>query len=121
MKNKLTYQNGWYDEIRKLKAQDPLNEVDLPDEGEKHKPTYVNSLLDEYLKKEIIQIFREYKDFCFAWDYKYMHGLDRKSVERKLPLKFGKKPTKQGLRRFVTEVITKIKAEIKRLLETNTI
>ncbi|MCI14666.1 hypothetical protein A2U01_0035798, partial [Trifolium medium] len=91
----LGFKNGWSDEIGKLEAQDPLEEVNLTEEGEKPKPTYVSSLLEKSLKQEIIKILKEFKE-CFAWEFTDMPGLDRTLVEHRLPLKAGKKPVKQN-------------------------
>ncbi|MCI10449.1 hypothetical protein A2U01_0031542 [Trifolium medium] len=75
----LGFENGWSDKIGKLEAQDPLEEVNLAEEGEKPKPTYVSSLLEKSLKQEIIKILKEFKD-CFAREYTDMPGLDRTLV-----------------------------------------
>ncbi|MCI37848.1 hypothetical protein A2U01_0059075, partial [Trifolium medium] len=107
----LGFENGWSDEIGKL--EDPLEEVNLAEEGETPKSTYVSSLLEKSLKQEIIKILNEFKD-CFAWEYTDMTGLDRTLVEHRLPLKAGKKPVKQNLRRFAPEVVEKIKGKIER-------
>lgn len=47
----LGFENGWSNEVGKLEAQDPFEEVNLAEEGEKSKSTYVITLLDENLKK----------------------------------------------------------------------
>src|SRR4051812_19731530 len=45
-----------------------------------------------------------------------MPGLERELVELRLPIKEGKKPIKQTPRRFAPEILSKIKAEVERLL-----
>ena len=45
-----------------------------------------------------------------------MPGLKRELVEHRLPIKDGKKPIKQMPRRFAPEILSKIKAEVERLL-----
>ncbi|MCI65666.1 pol polyprotein, partial [Trifolium medium] len=46
-----------------------------------------------------------------------MSGLSRDFVEHRLPLRPDKKPVKLLPRRFAPEIMTKIKAEIKRLVK----
>ena len=60
-------------------------------------------------------MLKEFKDY-FAWDYDEMPGLDRKVVELQLPIRHGKKSVKQTPRRFASEVLSKIKTEVERLL-----
>ena len=98
----------------KMLAQDPLEEVNLGDEETK-RVTYVSAKLSPGLKEKVIEVLRKNKD-CFAWDYDEMPGLKRELVEHRLPIKDGKRPIKQTPRRFAPAVLTKIKAEIERLL-----
>ena len=98
----------------KMLAQDPLEEVNLGDDKTK-RVTYVSAKLSPGLKEKVIEILKENKD-CFAWDYDEMPGLKRELVEHRLPIKDGKRPIKQTPRRFAPAVLTKIKAEIERLL-----
>ena len=102
-------------EVRKMEAQDPLEEIDLGENGVK-RPTYISSLLDSDFKTELVEVLKEYRD-CFAWEYEEMPGLDRGLVEHRLPLYPGRKPVKQTSRRFAPDVVTKIKEEIERLLK----
>lgn len=99
----------------KMKAQDPLEEVDLGD-GSLKRPTYVSTKIPEEFKVRIVKLLKEYKD-CFAWDYNEMPGLDRKVVELKLPIRLDKKHVKQIPRRFEPQILPKIKEEIERLLK----
>ena len=69
----------------KIRPKDPLEEVDLGENGEK-RPTYISANIDKELKYEVISILKEFKD-CFAWDYNEMPGLSRDLVELKLPIK----------------------------------
>lgn len=48
-----------------------------------------------------------------------MPGLSREFVKLKLPIKLGRKPIKQTLRRFTPEILSKIKEEVERLLKCN--
>ena len=77
--------------------------------------TYISAKLNPGLKQEVIEVLKRNKD-CFAWDYDEIPGLKRELVEHRLPIKDGKKPIKQTPRRFAPAVLTKIKAEIERLL-----
>jgi len=99
----------------KMRAQDPLEEVDLGD-GTVKRPTYVSTKIPKEFKDRIVELLREYKD-CFVWDYNEMPGLSQKMVELKLPIRPGKKLVKQIPRRFAPQILPKIKEEIKRLLK----
>ncbi|XP_039686971.1 uncharacterized protein [Medicago truncatula] len=99
----------------KMKAQDPLEEIDLGD-GTVKRPTYVSAKIPEGFKSQIAELLKEYKD-CFAWDYNEMPGLNREVVELKLPIRPDKKPVKQIPRRFAPQILPKIKEEIDRLLK----
>lgn len=99
----------------KMKAQDPLEEIDLGD-GTVKRPTYVSAKIPEKFKCQIAELLKEYKD-CFAWDYNEMPGLKREVVELKLPIRPDKKPVKQILRRFAPQILPNIKEEIDRLLK----
>src|ERR1051325_8282716 len=98
----------------KMLAQDQLEEVNLGDDNTK-RITYISARLSPNLKQEVIEVLKQNKD-CFAWDYGEMPGLQRELVEHRLPIKDGKKPIKQTPRRFAPAVLTKIKAEVERLL-----
>src|SRR3954469_19590119 len=102
--------------VKRMQAQDPLEEIDLGD-GITKRPTYVSTKLTSDLKTKLIRLLKEYKD-CFAWDYNEVPGLSRSVVEHQLPLNPGKKPIKQLPRRFAPEVMEKIKVEIERLLKS---
>jgi len=99
----------------KMRAQDPLEKVDLGD-GVVKRPTYVSTKIPKEFNDRIVELLKEYKD-CFAWDYNEMPGLSRKLVELKLPIRPGKKPIKQIPRRFAPQILPKIKEEIERLLK----
>ncbi|XP_045817238.1 uncharacterized protein LOC123910200 [Trifolium pratense] len=98
-----------------MQAQDPLQEVDIGD-GSVKRPTYISVNIDPTLKEKMVELLKKYRD-CFAWDYNEMPGLSRNLVEHRLPLRPDKKPVKQLPRRFAPEIMTKIKAEIERLLK----
>ena len=99
----------------KMKARDPLEEVDIGD-GSVKRPTYISSKIPKSFKDRIVALLKNYKD-CFAWDYHEMPGLSRKVVELQLPIRTDKKPVKQIPRRFAPEILPKIKEEIERLLK----
>ena len=113
-KEPLGFERDLTDSGAKMLAQDPLEEVNLGDENTK-RITYVSAKLNSSLKQKVIEVLGKNKD-CFAWDYDEMPGLKRELVEHRLPIKDGKKPIKQTPRRFAPAVLTKIKAEIERLL-----
>lgn len=100
----------------KLEAHDPLDEVDLGDDTEK-RPTFISRYVQGMFREKLISILKEYKD-CFAWDYDEMPGLDKGLMEHCLPIYQGRKPVKQAPRRFVPEVVLKIKKEIGKLLRS---
>ena len=100
----------------KMRAQDPLEEVDLGN-GSVKRPTYVSAKINRELKDRIVELLKEYKD-CFAWGYNEMPGLSREMVEHKLPIRLDKKPVKQIPRRFAPQVLSKIKEEIEILLKS---
>ena len=62
----------------KMRAQDPLVEVDIGD-GSIKRPTYVSTKIPKEFRDRIVKLLKEYKD-CFAWDYDEMPGLSRKMV-----------------------------------------
>ncbi|KAL1318352.1 hypothetical protein AAHE18_15G200100 [Arachis hypogaea] len=107
--------NNNTDIVKKVEVQDPLEEVDIGN-GDYPRPTYVNKMLPDDFKREMVEILKEYCD-CFAWNYAEMPGLSRGLVEHQLPLKANVKPVKQPPRRFAPEVVQKIKEEIERLLK----
>src|ERR1051325_1348788 len=113
-KEPLGFEKDPTDSGAKMLAQDPLEEVNLGDENTK-RITYVSAKLNSSLKHKVIEVLRKNKD-CFAWDYDEMSGLKRELVEHRLPIKDRKKPIKQPPRMFAPAVLTKIKAEIERLL-----
>src|ERR1044072_16964 len=101
---------------KKMHPQDPLEEIDLGTEGDK-RPTYISANIDPKLRSEVISLLKEFKD-CFSWDYNEMPGLRRDLVELKLQIKAGKKPVKQTPRRFASAIMSKIKEEVERLLQS---
>src|ERR1044072_2031466 len=74
---------------KRMKAQDPLEEVDLGD-GEIKRPAYISAKIDPDLKNEMVCLLKEFED-CFAWDYNEMPGLSRDLVEHRLPIRQDKK------------------------------
>jgi hypothetical protein len=86
---------------------DALEEIDISN-GSVKWPTYVKGVVCELLKGSID---------CFACDYMEMPSLDWGIVEHSLPIKQGFRPYRQPARSFNTEVMVKVKEEIKRLLK----
>ncbi|CAJ2644769.1 unnamed protein product [Trifolium pratense] len=111
----LGFEKDPHSSIQRMQAQDPLQEVDIGD-GSVKRPTYISANIDPTLKEKMVELLKKYRD-CFAWDYNEMPGLSRNLVEHRLPLRPDKKPVKQLPRRFAPEIMTKIKAEIERLLK----
>jgi hypothetical protein len=100
----------------KMRAQDPLEEVDLGNNSVK-RPTYVSAKISKKFRDRIVELLKEFRD-CFAWDYNEMPGLSREMMELKLPIRPDKKPVKQIPRRFAPQILSKIKEEIERLLKS---
>ena len=80
--------------------------------------TYVSSLLQDDIKRQIVEVLKEFRD-CFAWSYEEMPGLKRTLVEHRLPIKSEFKPHRQPSRRMSKEVELKVKEEIEKLLKAN--
>ena len=59
-----SYDQPLKQKIRRVEVQDPLEEVDLGENGE-YRPTYVSILIAPDFKSTLIEVFKEYKD-CFA-------------------------------------------------------
>jgi len=112
----LGYEKDPAESTTKLKAQDPLENVDLGDGSEK-RPTYVSAKINKEFKDRIVKLLKEYKDL-FAWDYNEIPGLSREIVELKFPIRLDKKPVKQMQRRFAPQILPKIKEEIERILKS---
>lgn len=81
---------------------------------------YMSVNISPELKVELIQLLEEFND-CFAWDYDEMSSLSGELFELKLPINYGKKPIKQTLRRFAPEVLSKIKEEVERFSNANSL
>jgi len=63
----------------KMKAQDPLEEVDLGD-GSAKRRTYASAKINKEFRDRSVELLKEYKD-CYAWDYNEMPGFSREMVE----------------------------------------
>ncbi|CAL2228425.1 unnamed protein product [Prunus armeniaca] len=77
---------------------------------------FVNTLLEEPVKNEIIALMHDFKD-CFVWHYHQMPGLDRGLVEHKLPIKEGYLLVKQARRMMSMETELKVKEKVERLVK----
>ena len=90
----------------------PMEEVNL---GTLEEPriTYVSSLLQDDIKRQIVEVLKEFRD-CFAWSYEEMPGLKSTLVEHKLPIKPEFKPHGKPPRRMSKEVELKVKEEIEK-------
>ena len=98
-------------------VEDPLQEINLETEDDP-RPTFINGLLEEPIKSEIIALLHDFRD-CFAWHYHEMPGLDRRLVEHKLPIKEGYLQVKQARRRMSMETELKVKEEIEWLFKVD--
>lgn len=100
----------------KMHPQDPLEEVDLGDEVVK-RMAYISANINPGLRLKVIKLLHEFK-YCFSRYYNEMSCLSKDLVELGLPIKPGKNSVKQMPRRFVPEVMYKIKEEIEILLKS---
>ncbi|KAM2959947.1 hypothetical protein FF1_029702 [Malus domestica] len=94
---------------------DDLKELNLGTKDEQ-KPIFVSALLRTDEIDEYYQLLSEYKD-VFAWTYKEMPGLDPVIDVHHLAVKPGTRPIKQTQRRYRSELIPQIEAEIDKLIE----
>jgi hypothetical protein len=92
-----------------------LEKVDIGD-GVIPRPTYVSARLNMSQKQEIIEFLKVYT-CCFAWDYTEMSGVSRELVERRLPIKAGFRPYKQGAWNFEPDIVERVKEEVDLLLQ----
>ncbi|KAM1027360.1 hypothetical protein ACFX2A_041136 [Malus domestica] len=94
---------------------DDLKELNLGT-SEEPKPIFVSALLSADEIEKYYQLLLEYKD-VFAWTYKEMPGLDPIIAVHHLAVKPGTRPIKQTQRRYRSELIPQIEAEIDKLIE----
>ncbi|KAM0982924.1 hypothetical protein ACFX1X_016060 [Malus domestica] len=94
---------------------DDLEELNLGT-SEEPKPIFVSALLSAEEIEKYYQLLLEYKD-VFAWTYKEMPGLDLIVAVHHLAVKPGTRPIKQTQRRYRSELIPQIEAEIDKLIE----
>jgi hypothetical protein len=109
-----------FDEIGKLfqwfLSVDALDEVDIGD-GETQRPTFITANLSAGQKSEMLGVLKECVD-CFVWNYTEMPDLERGLVEHHLPIKLSFHPYKQPTRNFNPTVVSKVKEEVDRQLQT---
>jgi len=107
------------DEISRLLKQErkniqPYGEaqevINLGTEEDK-KEIKIEASLDPIVKKQVIELLKEYVDI-FAWSYRDMSGLDTDSIVHRLPLLPECPPIKQKLRRTRPDMALKIKEEV---------
>jgi hypothetical protein len=98
-------------------SADELEKIVLGDES-KSRITYVSAKLEEEYKKELIILFKEFKD-CFAWEYYEMPGVDRSIVKHRLPIKPEYHLSQQHPRQCNPKIYPDIKAKITKLLEAS--
>ena len=77
-------------------VQDPLQEINLGEDGE-YKLVFISESLALGFREELISLLRKYRD-CFTWDYSEMLGLDHDLVEHRLPIREGYRSFKQSPR-----------------------
>ncbi|XP_074277745.1 uncharacterized protein LOC141601368 [Silene latifolia] len=95
---------------------DDLEEINLGT-SEEPRPVFVSALLTEQGKTEYVSLLSEYKD-VFAWSYKEMPGLSPKIAVHRLAVRKGVSPKKQPRRRFRSEMLPEIEAEVNKLIDT---
>ena len=89
-----------------LPHQEVTELVNLGTDNEKKK-VKIGSSLDSSVKKEIVDLLKEYIDI-FAWSYQDVSGLSTEIVEHQLPMKPECKPVQQKLRKVKPEMLLKI-------------
>ncbi|KAM1268529.1 hypothetical protein ACFX2G_000819 [Malus domestica] len=94
---------------------DDLKELNLGT-SEEPKPVFVSALLSAGEIEKYYQLLLEFKD-VFAWTYKEMPGLDPIIAVHHLAVKPGTRPIKQTQRRYRSELIPQIEAEIDKLIK----
>ncbi|XP_062114336.1 uncharacterized protein LOC133825400 [Humulus lupulus] len=95
-------------------TDDDLTELNLGTEDDP-KPVFVSSLLSEEELQKYKQFLYEYKD-VFAWGYQDMPSLDPNVAVHRLAVLKDVPPVKQSQRRIRPELISKIEAEIDKLI-----
>ncbi|XP_039687848.1 uncharacterized protein [Medicago truncatula] len=112
------------DEISRLLEQerktiqpygDELEVINLGTKEDK-KEIKVGASLETSVKKQVIELLKEYVD-VFAWSYQDMPGLDTDIVVHHLPLKPECPPVKQKLRRTRPDMALKIKEEVQKQID----
>ncbi|XP_039686891.1 uncharacterized protein [Medicago truncatula] len=112
------------DEISQLLEQERKtiqpygDELELINLGTKEdkKEIKVGASLETSVKKQVIELLKEYVD-VFAWSYQDMPGLDTDIVVHHLPLKPECPPVKQKLRRTRPDMALKIKEEVQKQID----
>ena len=90
--------------------------VNLANEGENEKPVKIGINFPKDMKPELIALLKEFKEI-FAWSYQDMPGLDIEIVMHRITVKPECLPMQQALRRMKSEIIFKIKKEVKKQLK----
>ena len=103
------------DERQILPHQEITEAINLGIEEEK-KEVKIGTTLSSATRKELIDLLQDYSD-VFAWSYQDMSGLDTDIVVHRLPLREECMPVKQKLRRVKSEMLLKIKEEVKKQLD----
>jgi len=79
------------------------------------KPIFISESLSLTEKEELIILVKEYID-VFAWNYEDMPGLDPQVSMHRLNIKPDVKTVKQQQRRFHTNIMEAIEAEVHKLI-----
>ena len=85
-------------------------------EGDDEKTIRINKNLPESFKKELLNLFVEYKD-VFAWNHTELKGIDPRVCQHKIPLKMDAKPVRMQRYRMNPNYAKKVKEEIDALLK----
>ena len=93
---------------------DELVEINLRTE-EDPCPTYLSASLTPEERENYSEFLMEFRD-CFAWSYKEMPGLDTQVATHKLSIDPKFRPVKQQPRRFPSELLDDVIAEVENLI-----
>ena len=92
--------------------------INLADKGETEKPIKIGVNFPKDMKDELIALLKEFKEI-FAWSYQDMPRLDIEVVVYRILVKSKCPPVQQALRRMKSEIILKIKKEVKKQLKAS--
>ncbi|GMI64072.1 hypothetical protein HRI_000076500 [Hibiscus trionum] len=95
-----------------LPHKESVEMVNLGDENEK-KEVKSRTCITGKTRRDLVELLLEFRDI-FAWSYQDMSRLNTDVVVHKLPINEGYKPIQQKLQRMMTDILLKIKEEVKK-------